>query len=95
MGDRICPSAQKGLEIREALGARDPANAQWQTDVAVSCGKIGTLSNVGIDGRRDNLERGRGILVELREQNRLFTSQDRIAWFDQELSKLDELGGES
>ena len=30
---------RRGLAIREALAARDPANTQWQTDVAVSCAK--------------------------------------------------------
>jgi tetratricopeptide (TPR) repeat protein len=86
---------KKGLEIRETLAIRDPANTQWQTDVAASCANIGTLTNVTVESRREYLTRGRGILVELREQNRLFTSQDRIAWFDQELSKLAEPGDES
>ena len=36
---------RKGLAIAEALAARDPANTQWQTDVAVSCAKLGTLAH--------------------------------------------------
>ena len=80
---------RKGLGIREALAARDPANAQWQTDLAVSCGKLGTLEHAqSVEVRRSYLIRGRSILVKLKEQGRLLPNKDWTAWFDSELGSL-------
>jgi hypothetical protein len=60
------------LAIAEALAARDPANTQWQTDVAISCAKLGTLAHAqNADVRRDYLMRGPGILMELKAEGRL------------------------
>jgi hypothetical protein len=41
-GDRdgALKAYQAGLAIREALARRDPANAEWQRDLIVSCVKI-------------------------------------------------------
>jgi tetratricopeptide (TPR) repeat protein len=36
---------QQGLEIREKLAARDPANTEWQRDLSVSYGKIGDVQS--------------------------------------------------
>jgi tetratricopeptide (TPR) repeat protein len=41
---------QAGLVIAEGLAKRDPANTQWQVDIAVSCGKLGSLEHF-IDSR--------------------------------------------
>jgi hypothetical protein len=80
---------RKGLEIREALAARDPANAQWQTDVAVSCAKLGTLEQeLNASERRDYLSRGRLIPIELKSQGRLMPNQDWIGWFYARLLEL-------
>ena len=80
---------RKELAIREALAARDPANAQWQTDVAVSCAKLGTLEHgQDVDARRGYLLRGRDILVKLKEAGRLMPNQDWIGWFDEQIAQL-------
>jgi hypothetical protein len=42
-GPRALAAYRRGLAIAEALAARDPAKTQWQTDVAVSCAKLGVL----------------------------------------------------
>ncbi len=76
-------------ENREALAGRDPANSQWQTDVAVSCAKLGTLEHgQSAEIRREFLLRGRGILAKLKEEGRLLPSQGWIGWFDRQLEQL-------
>lgn len=52
------------LALREALAVRAPANTQWQTDVAESCAKLGTVEHgQSVETRRDCLMRGRSILL--------------------------------
>ena len=41
---------RKGLGIREALAARDPANTEWQRDLSVSYEKIGDVLVAQGDG---------------------------------------------
>jgi hypothetical protein len=36
-------SYNKALKIEEQLGARDPANTDWQRDLSVSYNKIGDM----------------------------------------------------
>jgi tetratricopeptide (TPR) repeat protein len=80
---------RKGLAIREALAARDPANALWQTDVAVSCAKLGLPDHDQTPGERRALPlRGRDILTRLKQTGRLLPSQDWIAWFDEQIAAL-------
>ena len=46
-GPRALAAYQAGLAIREGLAKRDPANTQWQVDVAaVSCSKLGSLDSL-------------------------------------------------
>jgi len=45
-GPRALAAYQAGLAIREGLARRDPANTQWQVDVAVSCSKLGSLDSL-------------------------------------------------
>jgi tetratricopeptide (TPR) repeat protein len=74
---------------RKGLAARDPANTQWQKDLAVSCGKLGTLVyGQSVEAQRAYLLRGREILAKLKAIGRLMTSQDWIEWFDQQISQL-------
>ena len=74
---------------RERLAARDPANSGWQTDVAVSCAKLGTLAHgQSVEVRHTHLVRGRQILVSLKCEGHLMASQDWIPWFDEQLAKL-------
>ncbi len=81
------------LAIRETLAARDPANAQWQVDLAVSCAKLGTLPHLQTtDTRRSHLLRGKDILVNLDSAGRLMPSQNWISWFDAEIAKLEAEG---
>jgi len=80
---------QKGLAIAEDLAKRDPANTQWQVDVAVSCGKMGSLDSLlSINDRRNYLQRGRQLLLKLKDAGRLLANQDCIGAFDQALDSL-------
>jgi hypothetical protein len=80
---------RKSLAIGEALATRDPANTEWQTDVAVSCAKLGTLEHgQSVEVQHDHLVRGRQILVSLKSAGRLMPSQDWIPWFDDQLANL-------
>ena len=80
---------RKGLAIAEALAARDPANAQWQIDVAVLCSKLGMPEQgQDVDARRGYLLRGRDILMQLKEAGRLMPNQDWIGWFDARIAEL-------
>jgi hypothetical protein len=42
---------RRGLAIREALAARDPANTEWPRDVSVSQERIGDVLMAQGDGR--------------------------------------------
>jgi hypothetical protein len=80
---------RKGLAIAEALAARDPGNAQWQTDVAVSCAKLGTLDHgQSVEAQRAYLLHGREILAKLKAAGRLMAKQDWTEWFEQQIGKL-------
>ena len=81
---------RRGLTIREALAARDPANTQWQTDVAVSCAKLGTLEQgQRWEVRQRYLLRGKEVLVALQSTGRLMANQDWIKWFNAQLAALE------
>ncbi|MDS4040466.1 MAG: hypothetical protein RKP20_04740 [Candidatus Competibacter sp.] len=80
---------RQSLAIREALAARDPANTQWQVDVAVSCGKLGTLEHgQNVEVRRAYLLRGKTILARLKSADRLMANQDWTEWFAEQLQQL-------
>ena len=80
-----------GLKIREALAQQDPANTQWQVDVAISCWKIGSIEGLlSINDRKLYLLRGRQILAALKEAGRLQPTQDWIGSFDAAIHDLDE-----
>ncbi|MEY4353651.1 MAG: hypothetical protein RLZZ609_1892 [Cyanobacteriota bacterium] len=80
---------EAALAIREGLAKRDPANTQWQVDVAVSCWKLGSLDALlPIPDRRELLQRGREILTTLKDAGKLQANQDWIASFDQALAAL-------
>jgi hypothetical protein len=36
-------SYKQGLEIRQKLAARDPANTQWKTDLVISLWKLASV----------------------------------------------------
>jgi len=81
---------RKGLAIAEALAGRDAANTGWQVDVAISCGKLGTLEHAqSVENRRGYLLRGREILTRLKSAGLLLPSQDWIPWFDAKLAEFD------
>jgi hypothetical protein len=81
---------QAALAIREGLAKRDPANTQWQVDMAVSCSKLGTMDQqLPVSTRRAYLQRGREILIALKQAGRLHSNQDYTAWFDEQIQKLD------
>jgi hypothetical protein len=88
-GTGALASYQKCLAVAEALALRDPANTQWQVDVAVSCSKMGTLDSLlSIDDLREYLQLGRQILVKLKDAGRFHANQDWIGEFDQALDAL-------
>lgn len=90
-GPQALAAYRKALAIREALAARDLANAQWQTDVALSCGNLGALEHgQSVEARRAHLVWGRDILLGLKAAERLMPNQDRTGWFDKQLGKLAE-----
>ena len=81
---------QEGLAIAEALAKRDPANTQWQVDVAVSCSKLGSLDTLlPTKDRKVYLLRGQQILLKLKEAGRLHANQDWTGWFDQALDHFE------
>ena len=84
-------SFQASMEIRRKLAERDPGNAQWQTDVAVSCWKLSQLDTPALPKaeRRALLERGLAVLEGLQQRGRL--TPDKQRWpemFRQALQKL-------
>jgi predicted negative regulator of RcsB-dependent stress response len=81
---------QAALTIREGLAKRDLANTQWQVDVAVSCSKLGTMNQLlPVSTRRVYLQRGREILIALKQARRLHSNQDYTDWFDEQIQRLD------
>jgi tetratricopeptide (TPR) repeat protein len=81
---------QASLAIREALAKRDPANTEWLVDVSETCGKLGTLKDMlPVSARRSYLERGKQIILELKQSGRLYANQDFSAQFDEDIQKLD------
>jgi len=86
--DAALAAYRKDLAIAEALVARDPANTQWQVDLALSAAKLGMSASLGMDERRLQLARGRTLLTALKVQGRLLPNQDWIGWFDQQLAAL-------
>jgi hypothetical protein len=56
------PAYREGLDIARALAAKDPGNAQWQTDVVVSLVKV---ARVG-DDPRPRLSEALTILTRLK-----------------------------
>jgi hypothetical protein len=80
---------QAGLAIRDGLAKRDPANTQWQVDVAVSCSMLGSLDSLLlIQERQEYLSRGRNLLTTLKQAGRLHANQDWTGWFDSALRSL-------
>ncbi|MFN9629578.1 MAG: NB-ARC domain-containing protein, partial [Cyanobacteriota bacterium] len=80
---------QASLTILEDLAKRDPANTQWQVDVAISCSRLGTIESLlSVDERYSHLQRGRDILLALKESGRLHANQDYIGWFEEQLQQL-------
>lgn len=80
---------EAALAIAEGLAQRDPANTQWQVDVAMSCWKLGSLDALlPIPDRRELLQCGREILTTLKDAGRLQANQDWIGAFDQALADL-------
>ena len=92
-GPAALAAYRKSLAIGEALAARDPANASWAVDISVSCAKLGTLTDLlSADERRAFLERGAGILAELKAAGRLVPNMDRTGWFAERLRELSPRG---
>jgi len=80
----VLAAYRKGLAIAKRLSAADPANTQWQTDVAVSCAKLSTPeAGLDLEKRCGYLQRAVGILLELKTQGRLMTNQD---WIGEQLA---------
>jgi hypothetical protein len=66
-----------GLTIAEGLAQRVPANTEWQVDIAVSCGKHGSLGSfLSIQERQEYFSRGLNLLTTLKQAGRLYANQD-------------------
>ena len=83
-------SYKQGLEIREKLAARDPANAQWKTDLVISLSKLASiLEQQGTLQKRAagvNYQRALEILRPLAVENRLTAEQK--TWISQLEARL-------
>jgi hypothetical protein len=80
---------QASLAITEGLAKRDPANTQWQVDVAVSCARLGSLNSILlIQERQEYLSRGLMLLIELKQAGKMHANQDWTDWFENALSSL-------
>ena len=76
------------LKIISTEAAHDPANVQWQIDVAVSCSRLGTHAGLAPQERHTYLQRGLQIQKDLKAQRRLPPNRDWIAWFEERLKEL-------
>jgi hypothetical protein len=77
-------SYRDSLAIREKLAKQDPGNADWQVDLAYSDWRTGTAL-AGLDPHSQNesrsiIEKGRDILLQLKEHTGLGVQQQR--WLD-------------
>ena len=58
-------------ETNEGLVQRDPANTEWQVDVAISCFIFGSLDSLQIfQQRREYLAKGLNLLTALKQAGR-------------------------
>ena len=88
-GPAALQAFRKSLAIREALAARDPANAGAQMDLAVSHSKLGTAQTVPTKEQRQHLSEGLRILEAMAAGGRLMPNQDYRDWFRQRLSEIE------
>ena len=84
-------SFHAGMEIARQLAVRDPDNAEWQTDLTVSCWNLSQLDTPAMpkSERRALLERGLAVLEGLQQLGRL--TPDKQTWpemFRQAMQKL-------
>lgn len=76
MAQKDGPAALKAylalLATNEGLVQRDPANTEWQVDVAISCFIFGSLDSLLIiQQRREYLGKGLNLLTALKQAGRL------------------------
>ena len=70
----------------QGLEKRDPANTQWQVDVAVSRAKLGRLDSlVTMQQRKEYLYRDLELLSALKKAGRLHANQDWSSWIENAL----------
>ena len=88
-------SYKQGLEIREKLAARDPANAQWKTDLVVSLWKLANvLERQGAPQNREaaiNYQRALEMLLAI--EGKLTAEQK--TWISQLEVRLKAISGEN
>lgn len=80
---------QASLAIAEATVKQDPANQWWQIGIVRSClasGSIGGL--LPVSTRRRYLQRGRQIMLKVKEVDKLDIFVDHTAEFDQKIRNL-------
>ena len=89
-------SYKQGLEIREKLAARDPANARWKTDLVISLWKLASiLEQQGTPQKREagvHYQRALELLRSLAVENRLTAEQK--TWISQFEVRLKAITGE-
>jgi hypothetical protein len=83
-------SYKQDLEIVQKLAARDPANAQWETDLVISLWKLASiLEQQGTLQKREagvNYQRAVDLLRPLAAENRLTAEQK--TWISQLEARL-------
>lgn len=80
---------QASLAIAEATVKQDPANQWWQIGIVRSClasGSIGGL--LPVSTRRRYLQRGRQIMLKVKEVDKLDIFVAHTAEFDQKIRNL-------
>jgi hypothetical protein len=67
------------MKIREELAARDPANAESQISLVISCWNIARLLTEGVNRREalELLQRAQGILTQLTSQQKTVRSDQQ------------------
>ena len=90
-------SYKQGLAIAQKLAARDPANAQWKTDLVISLWKLASiLEQQGTPQKREagvNYQRALELLRALAVENRLTAEQK--TWISQLEVRLKAISGEN
>ena len=83
--DAALDSLRESLVTFESLAARDRSSAERQLDLAECHGRFVAVESLGIEQRRQHLQRGQEILRGLRQDDRLIPAADWVTRLDRGL----------